>query len=95
MDQWLEVQDSQKNWQYINPAQVASIVLLGDKQAPEGVRVMIADGGRYIEVVDPASVERLRQAAYKLAGLGAEGEAPGGQFVPLPPPTMGVQRPRP
>ena len=73
MERWIEVLGKQGEWHFVNPAQVVSIVLRGNKDAARGAQVETVTGT--IETDNPDSVERLRQAAFTLAGLNAQGEA--------------------
>jgi len=67
VERWLEVLGNQGEWHVVNPAQIVSIVLRGNKEAARGAQVETVTGT--IETTDPDSVERLRQAAFQLAGL--------------------------
>ena len=73
MERWIEVLGTQGEWHFVNPAQIVSIVLRGNKEAARGAQVETVTGT--IETADPGSTERLRQAAFTLAGLNAQGEA--------------------
>ncbi len=72
MERWLEVLGNQGEWHFVNPAQIVSIVLRGNKEAARGAQVETVTGT--IETTDPDSVERLRQAAFQLTGLNPQGQ---------------------
>jgi len=71
MEQWLEVLDPQGSRQFINPAHISRIALGDKSQEPPRIYVIMAQGDE-ITTHDPASIARIRQAAFTFAELDAD-----------------------
>jgi hypothetical protein len=87
VERWIEVLDNEGHVDFINPANIVYIQLRGNRQAAQGARVVTTTGT--IGTTDQDSIERLRRAAFNLAGLDADGQP---RSIPPPPPATSVPR---